>query len=246
MFEDNLKERYGLAIDRIAEIKENSEIEDAGLAAYFTYTAEFLLLVDKWNEKRKAGGYDKLPLEELQHWNTVLYEDIIGKQYDNSFANPSYACARLGEDIGRILSFLYTELRGCIVFAAEQRKADFTVLLELFVECYCICKGGENIAAQLKDSIYWYMSDYSDDFIEYRVREQLDPSLDFAVRIIMDSDLTDLRYLYRYGEYITENELRTAAFLNTLSQTEIEQMASTFTEGYRIGFELGNQQKETG
>ena len=237
MFEDNLKERYGLAIDRIAEIKENSEIEDAGLAAYFTYTAEFLLLVDKWNEKRKAGGYDKLPLEELQHWNTVLYEDIIGKQYDNSFANPSYACARLGEDIGRILSFLYTELRGCIAFAAEQRKADFTVLLELFVECYCICKGGENIAAQLKDSIYWYMSDYSDDFIEYRVREQLDPSLDFAVRIIMDSDLTDLRYLYRYGEYITENELRTAAFLNTLSQTEIEQMASTFTEGYRIGFE---------
>ena len=241
MFEDNLKERYGLAIDRIAEIKENSEIEDAGLAAYFTYTAEFLLLVDKWNEKRKAGGYDKLPLEELQHWNTVLYEDIIGKQYDNSFANPSYACARLGEDIGRILSFLYTELRGCIVFAAEQRKADFTVLLELFVECYCICKGDENIAAQLKDSIYWYMSDYSDDFIEYRVREQLDPSLDFAVRIIMDSDLTDLRYLYRYGEYITENELRTAAFLNTLSQTEIEQMASTFTEGYRIGFELGNK-----
>ena len=241
MFEDNLKERYGLAIDRIAEIKENSEIEDAGLAAYFTYTAEFLLLVDKWNEKRKAGGYDKLSLEELQHWNTVLYEDIIGKQYDNSFANPSYACARLGEDIGRILSFLYTELRGCIVFAAEQRKADFTVLLELFVECYCICKGGENIAAQLKDSIYWYMSDYSDDFIEYRVREQLDPSLDFAVRIIMDSDLTDLRYLYRYGEYITENELRTAAFLNTLSQTEIEQMASTFTEGYRIGFELGNK-----
>ena len=44
MFEDNLKERYGLAIDRIAEIKENSEIEDAGLAAYFTYTAEFLYL----------------------------------------------------------------------------------------------------------------------------------------------------------------------------------------------------------
>ena len=49
MFEDNLKERYGLAIDRIAEIKENSEIEDAGLAAYFTYTAEFLLLVDMIN-----------------------------------------------------------------------------------------------------------------------------------------------------------------------------------------------------
>ena len=50
MFEDNLKERYGLAIDRIAEIKENSEIEDAGLAAYFTYTAEFLYL---WRRHRQ-------------------------------------------------------------------------------------------------------------------------------------------------------------------------------------------------
>lgn len=35
MFEDNLKERYGLAIDRIAEIKENSEIEDARTGSVF-------------------------------------------------------------------------------------------------------------------------------------------------------------------------------------------------------------------
>ena len=86
MFEDNLKERYGLAIDRIAEIKENSEIEDAGLAAYFTYTAEFLLLVDKWNEKRKAGGYDKLPLEELQHCWSTRPTDVRYEVHERQFA----------------------------------------------------------------------------------------------------------------------------------------------------------------
>ena len=52
----------------------------------------------------------------------------------------------------------------------------------------------------------------------------------------MKADLKDLSYLYRYGEYITENELGVAAYLNTLSEEDIASMAHTYTEGYRIGF----------
>ena len=52
----------------------------------------------------------------------------------------------------------------------------------------------------------------------------------------MESDLTDLRYLYQYGEYITENEKGTARFLNTFSQEEIDAMARTYTEGFRKCF----------
>ncbi len=91
---------------------------------------------------------------------------------------------------------------------------------------------------QMKESVYWYVSDYSDDLMEYRVRELLDPELDFATKIIMESDLTDVRYLYRFGEYVTDNEIKTAEYLSSLSEEEIQKMADTFTEGYRIGFEL--------
>ena len=66
----------------------------------------------------------------------------------------------------------------------------------------------------MKDSVYWYVSDYSDDLMEYRVRELLDPELDFATKIIMESDLTDVRYLYRFGEYVTDNEIKTAEYLS--------------------------------
>lgn len=75
----------------------------------------------------------------------------------------------------------------------------------------------------------------------YHTREVTDPSLDFATRIVMDSDLTDLRYLYRYGEYVSENEIRMASFLNTLSEEDIAAMADTYTEGYRIGFEVSGK-----
>ena len=149
------------------------------------------------------------------------------------------------------------ELRGLIVYMYEKRLADAVAVMELFIEIYCIFvdaqaeesvrkeKGMDIVTdeqyRQLGEAVYWYVSDYSDDFIEYRIRELLDPSLDFATRIIMESDLSDVRYLYKYGEYVTENEIKMAKHLNTLSEEAINDMAKTFTEGYRIGFVLGNK-----
>lgn len=52
----------------------------------------------------------------------------------------------------------------------------------------------------------------------------------------MNSDLKDLRYLYQYGEHIGFNEIGMAKFLNSLSQDEIDRLATVYTEGYRMGF----------
>ena len=90
---------------------------------------------------------------------------------------------------------------------------------------------------ELESAIYYFENDYAEYFISYRIKEQLSPDLSFATDIIMNSDLEDVSYLYRYGEYVGSNELDTAIFLSSLSQEEIESMAHTFTEGYRLGFE---------
>ena len=49
----------------------------------------------------------------------------------------------------------------------------------------------------VQDALYWYVSGYVDHHLPWRIREGLDPALSFAADIIMDSDLTDLRYLYQ-------------------------------------------------
>lgn len=242
MFEDNLLERYALSMDRIKEIQSEVGLSSAAAADYFTRTAGFILEMRALAEAVKEGRMKTCEMKELQQMNASLYRDIIGAAYDKSYANPTYACAQLGMDYGRLLSFLYVEIRGMIVYAHEQQMAQMTALAELFIEIYCLfLEEDKPPYASLQQAVYWYVSDYSDDFMEYRVREQLDPSLSFAADIIMDSDLNDLRYLYYFGEYITDNEIRTARYLNTLPQTQIESMARTFTEGYRKGFELGNK-----
>ena len=55
---------------------------------------------------------------------------------------------------------------------------------------------------------------------------------------VMESDLSDLRYLYRFGEYISDSELQIASYLKSLPEETIEKMASTYTEGYRKGFDV--------
>ena len=224
MFNDNVEERYALAIERIKEIAEEPGLKNDGYADYFKCIATFILKMDKLVAGLKADVFRDYSLEEYKNLNTGLYEDIIGKAYETSYANPSYAASKLGLSEGRLLSFLYVEIRGMIVYAYEGRMAEMTALMELFVEVYCMCASTEEDCGkpdykQMKESVYWYVSDYSDDLMEYRVRELLDPELDFATKIIMESDLTDVRYLYRFGEYVTDNEIKTAEYLSCLLYT---------------------------
>lgn len=245
MFEDNLDERYGLAFERIKQINSECNILQDGFCEYFKRVSGFIIEMDKLKHNIDTKCYENAALEELQRVNTDLYKDVLDSTdaYDKSFANPSYACERLGLDYGRLLSFLYIEIRGMIVYAYEKRTAQMTAVAELFVEIYCMFEQADRLPEykSVLDCVYWYVSDYSDDMIEYRISEMLNPDYSFATDIIMNSDLNDLRYLYRFGEYITDNEIKTARYLNSLSQSEIESMAATFTEGYRIGFELGNK-----
>ena len=234
------KERWLLAKERIEEIAREPEI-DGTLGIYFQKTADFLMLMQKAWEKTESGTLKHASLEELKVWNQTLYEDIAGDAYQRSFANPSYAVAELGETYGQILSFVYAELRGMIVYAYEQRAEEMLIYMELFLQLHsAFCTEELPTKEELLQDVYWFISDNSDISVTRRIREQLDPSLSFFRDIIMEADLEDLRYLYQFGEYITDTEIQTSQYLNMLPLEEIEKIASVFTEGYRIGF-LVNQ-----
>ena len=116
-----------------------------------------------------------------------------------------------------------------------------TIAMELFVEVYNCFEGAAADALpqekEVQQILYWYFHDYREIFDERSVRRLVNPAEDFEKEIVMQADLSDLRYLYRYGAYIGENERQIAAYLNTLPEADIQAMADTYTEGYRIGFE---------
>ena len=279
-----IDERYELSLNRIKEISENPEVDEA-FRGYFSFVARFILMINTPSDDKE--------------YNKMLYEDIVGDNYENSYANPKF-CSRLWNKMtcsvnkntnekprkmgisdesdecserksdnknligknntSQLLCFLYTEIRGLIPYEFEYKyyknrleeaeiafsyKEIITIYLELFIEVYVLFHDAFAISndidnKELHEILYWFISDNCDIISPLRVRSQIDPSLDFATSIINNSELSGEEfnpdYLYKYGEYVTDNEIKIAKFLADMSQSDIDKMASTFTEGYRIGF----------
>ena len=241
-----LRERLELALDRIQEIPGDDWQGEAlqSWREYFTVVAKFLLLIEDNRKFLEQDGLKTATLEELQQRNHALYEDILPENYENSFANPAYAVKILGEEFGALAAFLYTEMRSLIGFTYEGRLEELVIRMELFSEVYAafVYEQQENhklpTYASIREILYWFVSDYADVAAEERVREMVCPENNFAAAILCTTDLTDLRYLYAYGEYVGDNELKMAEFMNSLPEETIHTMADTYTEGYRIGFEV--------
>lgn len=234
---EQCEQRHALAVERLRGIVTEETVEKEYIP-YFQNTVLFLLEVENVRKKVADGIWDKLSLEEMRSLNESLYSDLLGENYENSYANPEYAVKQYGE-MGQLLSMLYAEMRSGIPYAFEGRMDYLTILYELFIEVYnCFENREEGVPAvtQIRDIFYWYASDYCDVFFADRIQEQMDPSCSFAADIIEHADLEMDEYLYRFGEYITKNELGTAHHLRNLPQETLQKMADVYTEGYRIGF----------
>lgn len=236
-------ERLNLCFDRIVRIPSDPFGEEA-FQDYFARMAQFLISMKETLRFVEDGGIKSASLEELAGRNHALYEDILPVNYEKSYANPAYAVKRLGEELGPVLSFLYVELRSLIGFVHEGRSEELAIRSELFLEIYTEFVYEWEEERQLPDRerirqiLYWFVNDYSDVAAERRIRELLTPEGNFALNILHNADLSDVRYLYSYGEYVGRNELTMASFLAKLPDEELNLMADTYTEGYRRGFEV--------
>lgn len=241
-----LQERFELSIEKIKQIKEECCVEET-FKDYFEKVAAFIMLIDEYYTFVSEDGLNTASLETLRDWNYRLYQDILPAQYENSYAEPAYAETKLGEEFGKLLSALYVEMRSMIIPATEQHLEEVLIRMELFVEMYSsfAYEWQENEKNPTPESVrqilYWYVSDYSDITQEAAVRRHVGAEDNYAVDVLMNADTADIRYLYRYGEYVTENEERTAQFLAGLNDEKIALMADTYSEGYRMGFVMSNK-----
>ena len=242
------EERHVLAVGRLRGIVSEETVPEQYLS-YFQDVAIFLLELENVRRKVESGEWDRYSVDEMRSINEILYSDILENRYEKSFGNPAFAVEQFGSEMGKLLSLLYAEMRSGIPYSFENRVDYLTILSELFIEVYnCFENAYKEAHEEMKqegmipeaktvrDIFYWYASDYCDVFLADRIMEQIDPSYSFTAEIIENADLDNDRYLYRFGEYITENELGTARHLRALPEETLRKMADVYTEGYRIGF----------
>ena len=239
-------ERFSLAWERIRQIPE----EHFGAPAfekYFAAVAERLILLVDTMGFLVQGGDREASLEELARRNRELYAEILPENYEKSYCNPAYAVRELGEELGPLLSSLSAKIFNQVYSVYDRLPERLLVRMELFIEVYAAFTYQWQEDQTLPDKetirqiIYWMVCDYAEEDALQEVREWVCTEDSLALQILKNSDLSDTRYLYAYGEYITENELETARFLAGLDEETIATMADTYTEGFRKGFEAMNK-----
>ena len=233
--EDNaaIRERYELALERIKMIREEHTVS-AELQDYFIQAANVVEATTEYLD----FDYRQYSMEELEAGNQRLYGELQAEAYEKSYANPQYAEKQLGNN-GKVLSFLYTELLSLHRYARESRCSELTIHMELLIEIYNLYEDQDAFdIREVQKAIYYFYYDYCDVLVPDRTQEMYDARLDRYVQLVEQADLSDLRYLYGYGEAISTNEIRTAQYMNQLSQEEIDRLAFVYTDGYREGFEI--------
>ncbi|MCR5251719.1 MAG: aminopeptidase [Lachnospiraceae bacterium] len=236
-----MEERMELACERLIERKEELETKNTVLPGdwqdFFVTQVRLLLLL-----KEVRDGADKAPVEKLREWNRELYADILPENYERSWCNPTRAVEAFGGELGRLLCSVAAEMRSAIRYAFEGEDEALLIRMELLLQLFYMTEQGfaEDKAAPeyavYKEDWYSFVSDYFETEYERRAAQLVDPERDFALRIIREADLGGTDYLYRFGEYITENERKLAEYIGSLPEERIAQIADTWTEGYRIGF----------
>ena len=233
---DIIFERYEIATSRIREIINEDTVSEP-FKSFFCKASEFICKIDDLNSIIKSGEINDFSLDRLKELNKSLFEEIYSENYEESFANPEYAVKTLGEEYGKILCYIYTKNRGMIRNVYMGRLEEVVLQMELFTQIYNYFEDVEQLEYDnVYETVYSYEKDNTEIFTDLMIEDRINPDNKFAVDIVMNSDLNDLRYLYKYGEHVGFNELKMAELLNSLSQEEIDRLAKVYTEGYRIGF----------
>ena len=235
---EELAERLELVTGRLGEIVEQgaSSVEEQ-YRDYFVKTAAYLLMEYEVAAQAASGRIEALTAEQGETYNLEFFGDLQEEHYEKSYANPSYAVEKLGEEYGQILCVLNAKIHAICQNCFEGDLRYVCIYSELFVELYNCFEYEEGTERQeLLDILYSFMHDYTEIFRANQRVHMICPEYDRWTRLVMEADLTDTAYLYQYGQYIGEDELGVSKYLNGLSEQKIQAMADTFTEGYRIGF----------
>lgn len=253
------EEEYRQSIARLNErlIKENAL--QGKVALYSTTVIKFIQHMVQLEEELCDTYFSEHSFEELLELNHSYFQDITGDSYKLSYANPSHASRQFGVLIGQILSSVYEDIRQCVAYAFEHRRASIFWNIDLFLALNEILDENRSL---IDEFYYSPDSSFSDD--ELTISKELisvirshalknnedkalidtfrkfDPSFTTYSKMLLNQDLEDERYLFRYGMYIGYNEIELVKYFKQCRYEKLKKMADTFTEAFVRGYERNN------
>jgi len=235
-----IEKDYQKNLNRVQEILiETQNHTENKYNSFFNHLAQWILLIAEYEKDFSFEYIKSQSFDSLKEYNQALYTEILPENYKKSYANPTYAVSVFGEKTGQLLCAFYSNFRQFITFAANHMIYKINRAIIQYIQLYDLyLKEGENYDEMKKIVTYPLWAEiYESRTLMFDMR--YNPEYSHITDFLNYADLNDLRYLFFYGNYITEVEIKTAEFLNKLPQEKIDtvmkQTAAAYIEGFREG-----------
>lgn len=244
-----LNNKYEDAILALQEEIVDIYMEESGkndaLAEYSKVVTQFLGDMFNLEAEINEAYFTDNTFQELLELNHTYYADIQGDAYLKSFANPDVASEAFGKDIGQVMAAVYFNIRGCVAYAFEGRRVSMMWVGSLFVKVYeCLkvsrddIKDNAELYSQLIDIMKAHAVKDMKDKLDLGLYRRFDPAFNIYNKIATLP--YDSRNIFRYGMYISENELELIKYFQDTPEEKIQKIADTYTEAFIRGFERNN------
>lgn len=210
-------------------------------AKFFNHTGKWILKMASLEEKLNKEYFTAKSFEELREENAELYREIQPEHYERSYANPCYAVKVFGNEIGALLSAVYVKYREYIGLSFKHKIYRMAEYNGLFVDMFSAIRGKAVDYNALKALLVELETkNVKRDYI-VKLKEGYCGDFSFYSEVFSTGDLTDLRYLFSFGEPISDNEIKTARFLNSYDEEKLSILAESIAAAYESGFIRDNK-----
>jgi len=174
---------------------------------------------------------------ELEAFQAEFYAKAIpGKGYESCLGNPDYAVSLYGAQMGGLLSSIYSTFRSFRQSLILDNYPEVIAYLHLFEKLHTLAQEG-NGEYQTWLRVY---RETEEAILEHRTAlsyyHRMSPDCDYYRRIVMEADLGDIRYLYRYPVFINQHDLAMAAFIARYPETDLKALAGFIIQSWIDGF----------
>ena len=243
-------ESYEKGLEKINEIcleteKSLEAVELKEFYKFFNHVGKFILKLAVMERNLYQEHFKLKKFHELKSENHELYKELIGDNYNTSYANPEYAVEVLGDGVGQFLSAFYVRIRQGISYAYKNRVFSLEENNQTFIEIFNSIKGDGVQYSVFKNIIIKPFINRESLIrnIKFYNEENLNTNFKFYADTVLNADLSDLTYLFRYDKYITQNEIKMAEFLMKYSISNIESLSKSVVKAFLRGFVVDNKDK---
>lgn len=238
---EKIDEDYNTVLSRLREIcDDTSDYQSAGEMKehyrFINFMGNFLLKIANIEENLNDDYFSTGTFDELLDENNGLFADILHKNYKDRYANPTHSVELFGDDFGQLLSFFYTIIRRCIGYAHYHKRYKMYEYIELLIDVFDYIENDELDYNDLKMLVTRLSRTPKSRDIIHSLKEQFSVEFKYIRDIVESEDLNDLRYLFKYGKYISKNEVESARFLSTYPDKEIEKLSTQISKSYLRSF----------